>query len=744
MTDLKQEFGTSSPEQEHLEDGEDQQNRENGDRILKVDLSHIRNSNLNESASQQQRTDFLEELNNREDEIRRMLYESQPGTDRASLASKGTKKGVTTEFVRHIQNEDDEECTFKPKLNAKTKKLINDKRQAGEQPAAENLYKVAQDKKTKNKEQEAELKQNVNKAANSNKISANSMKIILKKIEASLRNLISDVENPNSRGRISFENLGVILHRLGIFQNLEFIQQNDENTNKSSLSVNQSKIKPQRLAREIAFHENFWRILDETSDDENLVPSETVFRFLMVLVEDKATIPESSSFLEEIVEVALEEKGLQQEGEASLYEKVKTEKGLWEMEKLVVEFRKLFNDKTSFMNIYSNTGVLSNKETLEERQTQEGFRPQINPKSKEIINKKQRETYEDKVKAAVQEHVSPTKLQTRYDVLHEHHKYIKTKKHENLEQKIEQEMANCTFKPTITEYKKPAKSGNQTNANASINLSELRYSQLINQDLSKAKRHDLLYEVARVQKEKQQQKAYEIRRQEEEEELAKCTFKPKITPLSEESPTKFQTYQNSGAPKGYKKAIERLQVSNRIKEEKKAEREHIPRGENYEKLRNSEFKPPSFLSRPKTKKQEALVYVDVNIGPGKTGRIGIHKGDNAKILARNFAKTYSLPPIMKDSLEKLLQSYIDSYFPETEHSPDDNEGQYNDQEVHYQVDFNDEHAEEEEEEENEEDHRGHEQQRQRVQAEEEEEEEDHEEHQEREHDEEEEDGEEEQ
>ena len=42
------------------------------------------------------------------------------------------------------------------------------------------------------------------------------------------------------------------------------------------------------------------------------------------------------------------------------------------------------------------------------------------------------------MKAVVQEHVSPTKLQTRHDVLHEHHKYIKSKKHENLEMKLEQ------------------------------------------------------------------------------------------------------------------------------------------------------------------------------------------------------------------------------------------------------------------------------------------------------------------
>ena len=43
----------------------------------------------------------------------------------------------------------------------------------------------------------------------------------------------------------------------------------------------------------------------------------------------------------------------------------------------------------------------------------------------------------------------------------------------------------------------------------------------------------------------------------------------------------------------------------------------IPRGENYEKNKEAEFRPPSFLQRPKIKREEVLVYVDVNVGPGK-------------------------------------------------------------------------------------------------------------------------------
>jgi hypothetical protein len=34
-------------------------------------------------------------------------------------------------------------------------------------------------------------------------------------------------------------------------------------------------------------------------------------------------------------------------------------------------------------------------------------------------------------------------------------------------------------------------------------------------------------------------------------------------------------------------------------------------------MRQKEFKPPSFLSRNKAQKEDVLVYVDVNVAPGK-------------------------------------------------------------------------------------------------------------------------------
>ncbi len=51
------------------------------------------------------------------------------------------------------------------------------------------------------------------------------------------------------------------------------------------------------------------------------------------------------------------------------------------------------------------------------------------------------------------------------------------------------------------------------------------------------------------------------------------------------------------------------------------------------------LKPPSFVQQDK-KKRKLLMYIDVNVTPVKTGRIGIYEGDDVRDLARNFQKTF--------------------------------------------------------------------------------------------------------
>ena len=42
----------------------------------------------------------------------------------------------------------------------------------------------------------------------------------------------------------------------------------------------------------------------------------------------------------------------------------------------------------------------------------------------------------------------------------------------------------------------------------------------------------------------------------------------------------------------------------------------MPAGENYEKIRNANIKPPSFVNE-KREKKKPFVYIDANLGHGK-------------------------------------------------------------------------------------------------------------------------------
>lgn len=161
----------------------------------------------------------------------------------------------------------------------------------------------------------------------------------------------------------------MLLYRIGVFQNLEFKPQ-ENNPERSSVSINHARVKPERLAREITFHENMWKICALASSDQNLAPADLVYKFMLVLVEEKTEVVESASFLLESVDRALEANGASREDNRSPFLETKDEKNLWSLEKLVAEFRRLFDDKTSFMNCYSctsNTAVIEKNDQVNVR-----------------------------------------------------------------------------------------------------------------------------------------------------------------------------------------------------------------------------------------------------------------------------------------------------------------------------------------------------------------------------------------
>jgi hypothetical protein len=87
------------------------------------------------------------------------------------------------------------------------------------------------------------------------------------------------------------------------------------------------------------------------------------------------------------------------------------------------------------------------------------------------------------------------------------------------------------------------------------------------------------------------------------------------------------------------------------------ENEHIPCGENYERLRRLGMQPFSFYWKDKARAlhQRPLMYIDVNVGNGRSGRISVREGDDLHVLSRNFARKYHLDREKAIELEELLR-----------------------------------------------------------------------------------------
>ena len=74
-------------------------------------------------------------------------------------------------------------------------------------------------------------------------------------------------------------------------------------------------------------------------------------------------------------------------------------------------------------------------------------------------------------------------------------------------------------------------------------------------------------------------------------------------------------------------------------------------------------------SPPKNDKQ-ALLYVDVNLGPNKSERIIVYEGDTAGELAQQFAEKHGLDEGMKEKLTHLLDNQIGGLLEKIEEESD--------------------------------------------------------------------------
>jgi hypothetical protein len=525
---------------------------------------------------------------------------------------------------------------------------------------------------------ENQIVDDIKKKSNSKKMSENSYKLMIKKLESTLTLILMDIDKDKTR-KLSFEQLGRLLTLLGVFRVIQY-DENNKLENEEQFFSNQAKDQKLRY-REMIMHEQVWNILTHKMDTDT-IDAEFVYILFRILL-DPAQLPieEISKILEDYIRKYRENQGITFDDVNGIEQDDDSESVTWTIPVLVKKFRKLNENRLA----YTKIGYLKPEkvEEIKKNNQELTFKPKI-PTTSSILEQISTQKFLEKHPIEKKEQANPynNKHGTNVDHINkllfevkgiaggEHHQQqdfelipehegenetasfianqkknqinrvdILLKKDEVKKLRIEDQkkiqdmdkLKECTFHPQTTGFR-----GKEPRGDAKDLV-----HRLYNQHKVKQKKE----ESAQLEQMERQIK-----------ELESCTFKPEIN----QNATNHYA-ATKPAPKGYDKTVGRLRYAVDENKKKKEALEKIPAGENYERIRNEKIKPFTFLTKEKKHKNPPFVYVDVNVGPGRSGRIGIHEDDDPKILAKNFAIAFQLNQELYVSLEELLTQQINDF-----------------------------------------------------------------------------------
>ena len=229
-----------------------------------------------------------------------------------------------------------------------------------------------------------------------------------------------------------------------------------------------------------------------------------------------------------------------------------------------------------------------------------------------------------------------------------HKNNLKEKRVEALRKyKEDESMRECTFQPNLS---KTNSFNKRTCSQRGIRVSP---DAVVNR----------LYETQKDKFDMLSQLRQDKQNQKELQELNKCTFFPKTNEIDRVEDLR-QMYDQAELPRDYYKNIGRLRIANQRHVEKKHKLEHIPTGEGYDRVKSMPFNPPSCadVERQTIKPREPFMHFDVNIAPGRVGRLAICEGDDPSDKARSFAAAFQLKPEVEENLRNLIEANLEDHY----------------------------------------------------------------------------------
>jgi hypothetical protein len=309
-----------------------------------------------------------------------------------------TKQNINSKNVNQLFNptlyNPEPGYRFQPEINEKSKILAQEKRnkspdvstKSGKSPVEIELYQDALKRKEKQQKLEYNNMMGIMLNASKTKISNNSHRIAINKVEKMIEAAVSKFEK--EKKKLSFIEVGEILTELKLFREI-FPNEESENENKKKyqnhkdikLELGAVKEREKRKKAEVDFYEQLWLCLNP--DNKKSIKSEIFTEFMKILFSPVASsVKEITSVLQQFLKAAFFLNLNQEEDKnyvSPITEKNLTEEDIWPLEKLVQEFLALKENILAYQNIHNLSKKLV--EDIDQSKKQKlNFQPNTGPK----------------------------------------------------------------------------------------------------------------------------------------------------------------------------------------------------------------------------------------------------------------------------------------------------------------------------------------------------------------------------
>eukprot|EP00743_Colponemidia_sp_Colp-15_P005230 GILK01005627.1.p1 GENE.GILK01005627.1~~GILK01005627.1.p1 ORF type:complete len:709 (-),score=133.13 GILK01005627.1:161-2095(-) len=468
------------------------------------------------------------------------------------------------------------------------------------------LYKDAEERRQRREQLQQEASKTEQTFRTASKLTDSTVRFAKKKIMREVHDAWQEGVEMDDNGGVTFDGLANLLRRLGYFRNYLMQQSRSEDTSEDSSGMKYRLSDRGRPAAKPARQRP--DVYPPDRQEEQL--HQAIWDLLVDRSGGVVDVNAVSDFLQLTVDRATS-------SQASSLRDLGI--GLGESDADAVATARALKKYRSTLQSY----FVTKKTKVERAEDRElSFAPHISEVSKQL---------EALNLAAFMSAHGRDEIKSRHEILLEKAKLAESRIQKKREDRQKEELQECTFKPQI--------------------ISQPSTRQLVS-PTPQDDWHDRLYEA------RHQKPLVEDGRTLLDKEIdAHCTFKPDTT-ITQKSRTRAPKH----TPRGYNESVERLRVATKERQVMKEAKEKIPAGENYDKVKSAPIKPFSFLQEQRVlKRPPPLLYVDVNLGPGRTGRIGIHEDDDPDVLAKNFAKAYQLDQQLQSRLTDLLTQHKDAF-----------------------------------------------------------------------------------